>query len=425
MATLRIQQAAVTFASTPALDDVTLELAGGEWLALIGPNGAGKTTLLRAIAAAIPLASGTVMLGDDDVAQLKPRARARQMAVVPQEHASVSGWTVEQIVAQGRTPHLGTWKSEGQADREAIAHALRDTDTAGMADRDVATLSGGERQRVYLARALAQTPGILLLDEPTAFLDLQYQWEMLELVQRVRVERGITVVSVLHDLNLAAAFAGRIALLKGGRILAMGTPDVVLTEETIRRGYNRRVSISRHPATGRPIVISWPTERRPISHSRIHVVCGGGTGAALIRRLVADGHTVTAGALNVGDTDWEVARALGVEMAEEAPFSPLSRASLDRAEKLIRAADVVLVAPMPIGPGNLDNLRLATEAADRGQRVLLVGTLDGSRDFTGGKALGLWEAAIRYGAEEVPDSARATSILANQEAQMRNRPRSS
>ncbi|HEY3414351.1 MAG TPA: ABC transporter ATP-binding protein [Armatimonadota bacterium] len=424
MATLRIRQAAVTFASVPALDDVTLEVERGEWLALIGPNGAGKTTLLRAIAAAIPLDSGVVMLGDDDVALLKPRARARRMAVVPQEHTSVRGWTVEQIVAQGRAPHLGAWRSEGHADLEAIAQALRDTDTAALAEREVDTLSGGERQRVYLARALAQMPVILLLDEPTAFLDLQYQWEMLELVQRVRLERGITVVSVLHDLNLAAAFAGRIALLKGGRILSMGTPEAVLTEDTIRRGYNRRVSISRHPATGRPIVISWPSEHTPIRHSRVHVVSGGGSGAALIRRLVADGHTVTAGALNVGDTDWEAARALGVETAEEAPFSPLSRTSLDRAEALIREADAVLVAPMPIGPGNLDNLRLAKEAAERGQRVLLVGQLDVSRDFTGGKAVSLWDAAVRVGAEEVPDSARATSILADTGAGMQKGPRS-
>lgn len=411
MATLEIHGAVVRFASVAALDGVHLDVAKGEWLALIGPNGAGKTTLLKAIAAALPLTAGTATLDDLDIAGMRPRSRAKRIAVVPQEQTIPHGWTVREVVAQGRAPHLGTWKSETAEDREAIASALRGTETSALADRLVSSLSGGERQRVLLARALAQTPGVLLLDEPTASLDLQYQWEMLELVDHARKERGLTVVSVLHDLNLSAAFACRIALLKAGRIIALGTPEEVLNEETIRRGYHRRVSVSKHPATGRPVVISWPTQRMAARHARIHVISGGGSGAALIRRLVADGHTVSAGVLNVGDTDWEAARTLGIPVADEAPFSGISPAAFKRGQTLVREAEVVLVAPVPFGPGNVVNLRLAAGAAFRGATVLLLGRLEDGRDFTRGEAKALWDEVISAGGLQVADAAEALTHL--------------
>jgi len=216
-----------------------------------------------------------------------------------------------------------------------------------VADREAHTLSGGERQRALLARALAQTPKVLLLDEPTAFLDLQYQWEMLEIVEQARRERGITVVAVLHDLNLAAAFSHRMAMMKGGRLAALGTPESVLTEDIAQNVYGRRVTIGRHPATGRPTVVSWPSETPGARNTAIHIISGGGTGAALIRRLNADGHAVTAGVLNIGDTDWETAQALDLDIAEEAPFSNVSETAYVAAEALIRRASMVLVAPMP------------------------------------------------------------------------------
>lgn len=411
MTTLSIQGVTVAFASVPALDGVTLTVGRGEWLSLIGPNGAGKTTLLRAIAAAMPLDAGAVWLDGGDVARLPARQRALHIAVVPQDHGLPAGWTVREVVAMGRAPHLGPWSRESAADREAVAGALRDTFTAPLMDRRVETLSGGERQRVLLARALAQSPRLLLLDEPTAFLDLQYQWEMLELVERARRERRLTVVGILHDLNLAAAFSDRFALLKGGRIMAMGTPAEVLTEAIIERGYGRRVTVGVHPATGRPSVLSWPSDVARAVPNRVHVVSGGGSGAAMIRRLVADGHSVTAGVLNVGDSDWETARALGVETADEAPFHAISPAARGRADALVRAADVVVVAAVPVGPGNLENLRVAAEAAARGQRVVFAGAVDDGRDFTGGAAAALYAEAVARGAETTADAVSALEHL--------------
>jgi iron complex transport system ATP-binding protein len=157
--------------------------------------------------------------------------------------------------------------------------------------------------------------------------------------------------------------------------------------------------------------MAWPSGASAVPPARVHVVSGGGAGAALLRHLVADGHAVTAGVLNVGDSDWETARALGLEMAEEAPFSAISAASAACAADLIAAADVVIVAAMPIGPGNIENLRLARHAAANGGSVLLVGDMPASRDFTGGAARELWSAAVGAGAETFPDLAAALSRL--------------
>lgn len=404
---LRIEGVTVRFASGAGLEGVTLDIGSGEWLSLVGPNGAGKTTLLRAIAAALPLDAGSVELEGVDVLGLKPRARARRMAVVPQDSVSPQGWTVAQAVAMGRSPHQGLLGAPGAEDARIVSEAMQATGTAVHASRLVETLSGGERQRVLLARALAQTPRVLLLDEPTASLDLQYQWDMLELVEEARRARGITVIAVLHDLNLAAAFSDRIALLSTGRIEALGSPEQVLNEATIEAVFGRRVSVGVHPATGRPTVLAWPGGSRRGPSRKVHVICGGGSGAAVLRRLVSDGHEVTAGVLNIGDTDWETARALGLEVAEERPFSALSEAALADALRMALRADWVLVAPAPIGPGNLANLKVAVEAARSGRSVLLVGEMDAERDFTHGKAGGLWREAVEAGALAVPDSAAA------------------
>lgn len=412
MTGISIKGVTVRYSGVTALDDVTLDVPAGEWLSIVGPNGAGKTTLLRAIAAAVPLISGDITLGETDgtpesVFGFPSRIRAQRLGVLPQDHNLPEGWTVREVVATGRAPWLGMWRNEGRADRKAVSEAMRLTDTLRFADREAHTLSGGERQRALLARALAQTPKVLLLDEPTAFLDLQYQWEMLEIVEQARRERGITVVAVLHDLNLASAFSHRIAMMKDGRLAALGTPDEVLTEDIMRNVYGRRVTIGRHPATGRPTVVSWPSETPGACNTTIHIISGGGTGAALIRRLNADGHVVTAGVLNIGDTDWETAQTLDLDIAEEAPFSSVSEAAYVAAEALVRRASIVLVAPMPIGPGNLGNLRLAAEAAKRGQKVILIGCMDGNRDFTGGLALALWNDAVALGAVVCPDAVSA------------------
>jgi iron complex transport system ATP-binding protein len=234
------------------VDGVDLEVERGEWLALIGPNGGGKTTLLRAVAGLVPF-SGSVLVGGSSTRALHRRELSRLLAVVPQEPSTPPWMTVGEFVLLGRTPHLGTLAKEGRRDREAAARALARLDLLGYRDRRLGTLSGGEKQRAVVARALAQEAPIVLLDEPTAALDIGHQQQALELLDSLRGESELTLVSAMHDLTLAAQYADRMVLLDRGRVVADGLPGDVLTEEAIGRHYGATIDVV--PVDGRLAVV--------------------------------------------------------------------------------------------------------------------------------------------------------------------------
>ena len=234
------------------LADVDLSVRAGEVLALIGPNGAGKSTLLAAISGDRALRSGEVRIAGKRLHEWTLRELSRRRAVLPQENGVFFPFTVEQVVEMGRRPWQRTERED--EDTEAVADALRSTDIERFVERRVPTLSGGERARTALARVLAQRTGILLLDEPTAALDLKHQEAVLRLAAE-RADRGDAVIVVLHDLNLAAAYADTIAMLSQGRIVACGTPAEVLTAEQIGRVYEHPVEVFQHPTTGAPMIV--------------------------------------------------------------------------------------------------------------------------------------------------------------------------
>jgi iron complex transport system ATP-binding protein len=249
---LAVQELSVSLDRTPVLQGVTCKAAAGGWLALIGPNGAGKSTLIRA-AAGLVAYHGAIRLDGADIRSLRLRDRARLMAYVPQEPVLPPDMTVEQYVLLGRTPHLGYLSGPGRHDRERAAAALERLDVARFARRRLARMSGGERQRVVLARALATEPALLLLDEPTSMLDVGHQQQVLELVDRLRRESGLTVLSTLHDLTAAAQYADELVLLHEGRVAAAGPAASVLTAELIATVYAARVSVTAGH-DGRPVV---------------------------------------------------------------------------------------------------------------------------------------------------------------------------
>jgi len=236
--------------------DLSLSLRSGEFAGILGPNGSGKTTLLRLLAGLLRPDAGEVILEEARLDALSPRLRARIIAVVLQEPSLLFNFSVLEVALMGRAPHLGLWGLEGADDFAAARRALAEVDLAGCENRPVQELSSGERQRVFLARALAQEPRALLLDEPTAFLDLKHALGLYEILRRLNRERGLTVVTVSHDLSLAARYAGRLILLDRGRIAADGAPGDVVTPARLREVYGAETDVFLDPATGTPVVIA-------------------------------------------------------------------------------------------------------------------------------------------------------------------------
>jgi iron complex transport system ATP-binding protein len=385
---LSVQGVTVSFPTVTALHQVTFEVAKGEIVVILGPNGAGKTTLLRAIARALPVQQGVILLDGKEVSALPVRQLMRQLSVVPQNPELSFALTVWDIVAMGRIPHASPLAPLSPRDHDAIRKAMEATDIWDLRHRLFSELSGGEQRRVLLAKALAQEPKLLLLDEPTANLDLRYQMEVVELLRRLNRDLGLTAIVVLHDLNLATMLGQRFLLLCQGRLVAMGSAEEVLTQRHIQQTYGVPVLTLRHPLTGKPLIVLTERTIASANGTRVHVVCGGGTGGEVMALLVAAGCQVTAGALNRGDSDYEAAQLLGIPVAEEDPFMPLSERAVDEAKRLIAQADVVVLTDVPFGWGNLANLQAILDAAD-GLVVVFNPETIAERDFVNGQATAL------------------------------------
>jgi iron complex transport system ATP-binding protein len=251
---LEIRDLTVAYGELVALRRVSLSLAAGELLGVVGPNGSGKTTLIRAITRLVRPLAGDIRLDGKEVGRLSQRELARWAAVVPQNPYLPAAFTVLEVALMGRTPHLGLLQSEGRADLAVVRRALEQTDTWHLASRRVGELSGGERQRVVVARALAQETPLLLLDEPTAHLDVGHQAAVLDLMKELCRREGKAVLAAIHDLSLAGQYCDRLVMLSGGRIVGEGEPDQVLSPELLASVYGTRVSVFAHPLTGRPVV---------------------------------------------------------------------------------------------------------------------------------------------------------------------------
>ncbi len=253
MTALQLTGVSVELGGARVVRKVSAAVAEGEWIALIGPNGAGKTTLLRAIAGLVPY-SGRIDVDGAEARSIGRAELARRVAVVPQTPVVPEDMSVADYVLLGRTPHVGYFGSEGTGDVTAAVLALERLELVALARRRLGSLSGGERQRTVLARALAQDAPTLLLDEPTASLDVGRQQQVLELVDRLRTAHGLTVVAAMHDLTLAAQFAGRLLLLDGGELVAEGAPGDVLTPELVELHYGATVRVVGDPEHGIAVV---------------------------------------------------------------------------------------------------------------------------------------------------------------------------
>ncbi|MEU9608313.1 ABC transporter ATP-binding protein [Streptomyces sp. NPDC048057] len=252
---LRAEDVRLGYGGRQVLKGLSFDVPPGEVTMVVGPNGCGKSTLLRALARLLRPTSGAVSLNGRDLRKMSTRQVAEALAILPQTPVAPAGIKVSELVSQGRYPHQSWLRRWGSEDEEAVAQALLVTDTVDLAERPVDELSGGQRQRVWIAMVLAQRTGLLLLDEPTTFLDVPHQVEVLDLLTDLNRREGTTVVAVLHDLNLACRYADRIVVMKGGTIVAEGPPTRIVTGELMRTVFGMDCHVVADPASGTPLVV--------------------------------------------------------------------------------------------------------------------------------------------------------------------------
>ena len=429
------------YGKQPLLYDVHLQVRAGEMLGLLGPNGSGKTTLLRLISGVLRPQQGKVYLEGRDLQQWGRRGAARRIAVVPQELHIPFAFTVEHMVSLGRTPFVNFLGSQTKHDQRVVLEAMQAASIDTLAHRVFNELSGGERQRVIIAMALAQEPKLLLLDEPTSHLDIKYQVETLELVQRLNHERGVTVIAAMHDLNLAARYFPRLLLFQRG-IVADAGPAEVLEPQLLSRVYDVNVQVgilrgAEHLSVMPPNTLPREPEEEEGKSSispKVHVIAGGGSGELMMRAL-ADAHIpFIAGALNIGDSDHTLALRLAAKVITEQPYAPISPPILEQVRTDLARASLLIICPVPIGPGNLALLKEALVAAQRGLPVLLLTapisdnapalnepesnedaislrTKMAVRDYTGGEGLKLLEDLLQARAVVVKSVTEAIEII--------------
>ncbi len=367
----------------PVFKELSFSVDPGTLCGVIGPNGCGKTTLIRAATGLLPRINGHVSLFGKPVSSLKATDRAKCVGVVPQELSTPMAFTVEALVAMGRTHAREHRHALSSEDRRIIEQAMVYTDVMEMRSRPFSELSGGEKQRAVIAMVLAQQPRMILMDEATSHLDINHALEVMQIVERLNHEADVTILTVSHDLNIAAEFCERLLLLDQGQLVADGTPAEVLTEARLRQVYHCDVRVQPNPVSGSVMVT--PSPRLASGHSgkglRIHCVAGGGSGEEILRRLHLCDYTVTCGVLNHGDSDSQTASALGMTGTFEQPFSAVSAQKFVEAETQVRQAHAIVICPTPFGPGNAVNLDLAARALDQDTPVFLATGIS-ERDYT-------------------------------------------
>lgn len=378
---LEVENIKLHLESTEILTDVTFKVKSGEMIALLGPNGSGKTTLLRAVYGILAPDRGAIYLDGKNTNQLKLEHVAKDLGYLPQEKADAF-LKVMDVVLLGRTPY---GRKPTQDDFKIAEGCLQQVGIEGLRERLFSNLSGGEKQKVLLARIFTQQASILLLDEPTAHLDISSQIEIMEIL-RERTLKNFSALIALHDINLATTFCDRILMVKDGKIAYSGGPEIV-TPHSIKDIFGADVKVREQ--SGRPFVIPSAAPQQEGNGKHVHVICGGGSGKDVIDSLYLAGYQVSAGVLNALDSDLEAIGDVG-DAVSEAPFSPISEESHEKNLELIDSSDAVVLANLCIGSGNLLNLEGAKKAAEQGKLIVINSTPFEERNYSGERADGLF-----------------------------------
>jgi len=356
---VKTEKLAVGYRGNILIHDINIRMEKGKILTLIGPNGAGKSTILKTITKHLARIGGTVTIGQEDVQEWSVRKMAEQVAVVLTERIRPELMTCGEVVAMGRYPYTNAMGKMTGADRDAVWKALRRVHAEGLAEQDFATLSDGQRQRIMLARAICQEAQVIVLDEPTAYLDIHFKIELLEILQQMAHEEGTTVIMSLHEIDLAAKLSDYLVCVKGDTIAAFGTPEEILEEGVMESLYGlEKGSYNRFYGS--------VEFTRPKGEPRVFVVAGGGYGIGCYRMLQKCQIPFSTGILHENDIDCPVANALSGHVVAAPAFEPMAEKQLGRAEELMKNAGIVIYAGTPIGSTNRMNGRLLEMAKAMG-----------------------------------------------------------
>lgn len=361
-AALELRGLSVGHGASALVRDVCLAVRPGQVVALIGPNGSGKTTILRTVAGQLRALGGVVELFGRPLADVSDRERARAMSVMLTGRPRTELLTCRDVVEAGRYPFTGSLGVLGEKDHEAVRDAMEATGVLSLAGRDFGHVSDGQRQRVLLARALCQEPRVLLLDEPTSYLDVRSQLDVLGLLRREARARGIAVVASLHEIDLAQKAADHVICILDGRVMCQGAPDEVLTAERVAELYGLE------PGAYDPLFGSVELAR-PQGEPEVFVVAGGGTGAACFRELAREGVPFATGVLHEHDADGLLARSLAAEAVLERDFEPVSERSVARAREVLARCQRVVCCVDGFGTMNARNAELLDAAREAGLPV--------------------------------------------------------
>lgn len=349
----------VGYRQQPLIRDICLSLQKGEILTLIGPNGAGKTTILKSIIRQLAPLGGAVYLGGDDLAGMNNSLLAKQMAVVLTQRVRTELMTCEDVVSTGRYPYTGKFGVLTRQDHAKVREAMELVHITELAQRDFEQISDGQKQRVLLARALCQEPEVLVLDEPTSFLDIRYKLEFLSVVQQLSRRQRLTVVMSLHEVDLAQRISHKLACIKGDRVERFGTPEEIFLPGYIESLYG--VSVGDFDFRGGSLELE-----KPVGEPRAFVLGGNGTGTHVFRQLQRQGIPFVAGVLWTNDLDYPVARALAMDTVELPAFAPVSPEAQEQARRWIDATEyTVCTLPPEEMTGGAEPLRELADYAER------------------------------------------------------------
>ena len=358
-----IQNLSVGYKKIPVLNSVNLSFQKGNFVSLLGPNGAGKTTLLKTMAGLLAPVSGTVMVNGKNIADYKRTELARIIAVVLTEKVSPGIFSVFEFVAQGRYPHTDFFGRLQKKDLNVVNSALKMVNATDLAGRQLSSLSDGERQKTYLARALAQEPEVIILDEPTMHLDLKHRMDVMSILRKMCQKKGITIIASLHDVDIASKISDCVALVKNGAVTGWGPPEKMLSGNSVADLYDFD-DADFNPALG-SIEIRGNGQR-----GKVFVAAGMGTGAVLYRLLAKRGFRIATGVLHTNDLDYYVAGSLGAECVAQAPMEPVSEDLFNMAAALVKQADFIIDTGFLAGDLNQRNIELVKYALAQNKKVI-------------------------------------------------------